>query len=74
MHRAAQALGDLDQQAVARLVTEAVVDELEVVQIQEEHGHPCSARMADRSSEMNAARSGRPVSASKPGTGMEDEG
>ena len=35
---AAQALGDLDQQPVAGLVTEAVVDDLEVVEVEEEHG------------------------------------
>ena len=37
-HGAAQALGDLDQQPVAGLVAEAVVDDLEVVEVEEEHG------------------------------------
>ena len=35
--RAAQALGDLDQQPVAGLVAEAVVDDLEVVEVEEQH-------------------------------------
>ena len=38
-HGAAQALGDLDQQPVAGLVAEAVVDDLEVVEVEEEHRH-----------------------------------
>ena len=37
-HGAAQALGDLDQQPVAGLVAEAVVDDLEVVEVEEEDG------------------------------------
>ena len=37
-HGARRRCGDLDQQPVAGLVAEAVVDDLEVVEVEEEHG------------------------------------
>ena len=38
----AQALGDLDKQDVADVVAQAVVDELEAVQVQQQQGHPAA--------------------------------
>ena len=66
-HGAAQPVRDLDQQPVAGLVAEAVVDDLEVVEVEEEDGDALAASAAPRSAARNAARSGRPVSASNPG-------
>ena len=39
-HRAAQAVGDRDEQLVARRVAEAVVDDLEAVEVEEQDRHP----------------------------------
>ena len=70
---AAQALGDLDQQPVAGLVAEAVVDDLEVVEVEEEDGDAL-ARVGgplQRGDERGAVRqAGESV---EPGCGMEDE-
>ena len=64
---AAQALGDGGEQLVAGLVAEAVVHELEVVEIDVEDGRPLGrsarARMSASSSRLrNWSRLGRPVS------------
>ena len=74
VHGAAQALGDLDQQAVAGLVAEAVVDELEVVEVQEEHGQPLlrAHGRAQPGDERGAVR--QPGQRIEARTGVEDEG
>ena len=61
---------DRDQELVAGHVAEAVVDDLEAVEVEEEHGEAValrplrSAGSRGRSRSMNRARLGRPVSAS----------
>ena len=44
-----EALGDLDQERVAGIVPEAVVDQLEPVEVEEEHPDPNSPRRVDAS-------------------------
>ena len=67
-HRRAQPVGDLDQQLVAGRVAEAVVDLLEAVQVEEQHGHvvvvAAARRSASASRSRNSARLASPVSAS----------
>ena len=62
-----QALRDLDQQPVAGLVAEAVVDDLEVVEVEEQHGDAVAApeRGAQRGQERGAV--GRPGERVEPG-------
>ena len=63
-----QPLGDGDQQPVAGAVAERVVDDLEVVEVDEEHREPgrwlARRASASRSGRSNSVRFGRPVSAS----------
>ena len=53
---AAQPLRDLDQQAVAGLVAEAVVDDLEVVEVEEQHGDALAAARRRRAAPRGTRR------------------
>ena len=71
---AAQALGDLDQEPVAGLVTEAVVDDLEIVEVEEEDGQAVGgeqrgAQLGHEGGSIGEAREGV-----EPGDGVEDKG
>ena len=61
--RVAQPLGDDDQQLVAGGVPERVVDDLELVEVDEEHGGGAGPS-ASASFSLKARGSGRPVSSS----------
>ena len=69
--RVAQALGDRDEQLVAGRVAEAVVDDLEAVEVEEQHGDVAAAaalqalERAGSGGRGTAARFGRPVSGSR---------
>jgi hypothetical protein len=67
-HAGDDAPGRLDQQAVAGLVAEGVVDFLEAVEVDEQHGHAVVVRWArlsvSVSRSLSRRRLGRPVSGS----------
>ena len=58
---ARDALGDLEQDPVADGVTEAVVDGLEVIEIDEQHGHPDAVAQRPRDRVADALVEQRPV-------------
>ena len=71
--RAAQPVRDLDQQPVAGLVAEAVVDDLEVVEVEEQHRDalPVAGGDAQRRQERGAIR--QPGESVESRSGVEDE-
>ena len=69
-HALADALGRLDQQPVAGQVAEAVVDELELVDVEEEHGDLAVGALGSRERVIEAIDEERAVRQSREGIGQ----
>ena len=66
LHRRAQAMGDIDQQLVAGIVTEHIVDDLEAIKVDVKHGKVVSATSLQATADVFEDR----VAVEQPGQGI----